>query len=193
MQNDRHSKFVRRSKDLLLYTTLFILGAYFLFDGLSLAKAFLAPLAIAILLCMLLLPVSQWLEKKGWQRGWAVLACVLLLLGFIATAVFAVSEQVDNLVDDWPEIREKVEPKLRNAETMIEDKTGKRYLKDTTLVYEDSEFKDMEREFEDEFSRDEEEEYEEEGSSEGGEGGESAGASSEGAEESECCRVVHQR
>lgn len=115
---------MQKVKNILLYTTLFILGSYFLFDGLAVAKGFLIPVSIAVLLSLLMLPLCRWLEGKGISRGWAVLVCDLCILLAIMGLFFLVSAQIKNIVDDWPQLKKQVQPKMERMQQFFEDKTG---------------------------------------------------------------------
>lgn len=57
--NSRLSKFL-----LILFLIIGII--YFFFRGLALAKGVQAPIFLAIILAMMLVPVAAYLEKKGW-------------------------------------------------------------------------------------------------------------------------------
>src|SRR5690606_21559759 len=63
----------RKARRLIIISSFIIVGLCALFWGLVYAKGFLAPIAVAALLTMLVLPISQWLEQKGVKRGWAAL------------------------------------------------------------------------------------------------------------------------
>lgn len=101
-----------KGQRILLTFTLLVVGIYYLFSGLVDARAVFAPLLVAIVLALIVLPLSQKMEKKGISRGWSTFANVIFLfiisLGFLALISF----QVKNFVDDWPEIKEAMKPKV---------------------------------------------------------------------------------
>ncbi|MCP9200403.1 AI-2E family transporter [Gramella sp. GC03-9] len=102
------------SRRKLLFTTVIIVGTYFLFLGLFEARSFLAPLVTAITLSLLILPITQKLEKRM-NRS---VACLLssLLLFLISIGVLAlVSFQIRNFADDWPKIKETMKPKIEQV------------------------------------------------------------------------------
>ncbi|WP_018478775.1 AI-2E family transporter [Pontibacter roseus] len=113
-----------RAKTILLYGTLIVVGSYFLFWGLVQAKSFLAPLTVAALLAMVLLPMARWLEKKGLQRGWSAFLSVLLILLFFAGMAWVMALQLKSLSEDWPKLQKRLEPKLMQLQDFIEEKTG---------------------------------------------------------------------
>jgi len=99
-------------KKILYYSTLSILFLYFVFLGLTKGKPFLAPLTVALILSLLVLPLSIKMERTFINRPAASIINTLLLfllsLGFLAL----LSMQVKNLVDDWPRIMETMNPKI---------------------------------------------------------------------------------
>lgn len=109
---------------ILLYSVLIIIGLYFLVNGLMEAKAFLAPLVIAILLTMLVLPAARKFEKWGMQKGWAAFFSDLLIILFTFIFFIVISSQVQTFVEDWPKISKKIQPQLEKAEKYIEEQTG---------------------------------------------------------------------
>ncbi len=118
-------KFMKnRGKTILIYFTLVIVSLYFLTRGLIEAKSFLAPLSVAALLAMVVLPVSKWMEKKGLQRGWASFLSDILIIIFFVVLAGVTGLQVKSIVSDWPRIKERIEPKIAQVQDFIADKTG---------------------------------------------------------------------
>lgn len=103
-----------KGKSILVFTTVFILGTYFLIAGLFHAKAFLTPLLIAGILALLVLPLSRWMEKKI-SRGLASFINTLILLLISIGFMSLFSMQIKNFVDQWPEIKETMEPKIEQV------------------------------------------------------------------------------
>lgn len=112
------------AKQILIYFTILVVGFYFFFWGLVQAKSFLAPISVAALLAMIVLPVCRWFERKGVKRGWASLLSVLLIMLFFGVVGWVMSAQVKSLVRDWPQMRQKIELKTSQVKQFIEDKTG---------------------------------------------------------------------
>lgn len=111
-------------KKILIYSTLTVLLLYFLFAGLIHAKPFLAPFAVAIVLALLVLPLSRKMERTFINRPSASIINTLFLfilsLGFFAL----LSMQVKNLVDDWPQIKETMEPKVEKLKSFVFEHTA---------------------------------------------------------------------
>lgn len=114
----------RKAKEILFYSTLLVLFLYFLFWGLVSAKAFLAPLAVAAILAMVVLPVARWFERKGVKRGWAALWSDLLILSFFLVLAGVLSFEVKSFMEDWPKIKQQLEPKLVQVQEFVKEKTG---------------------------------------------------------------------
>jgi predicted PurR-regulated permease PerM len=113
-----------KARQTLLYSTLIIVLLFFLFWGLTKAKAFLAPVSVAALLAMVVLPVSRWLEGKGVKRGFSALLSGLLILVFFGLMAWVLTAQVKSFANDWPKIKERVVPQIEQLQQFITDKTG---------------------------------------------------------------------
>lgn len=110
-------------KKLLFTFGAVVVGMYFLFLGLVESKTFLAPLVIAIILALLMMPVAQKMESWKINRSIASLlstiALALLSFGFFTV----VSLQVNSFISDWDTIVESMKPKLEQLENMVYEKT----------------------------------------------------------------------
>jgi predicted PurR-regulated permease PerM len=101
-------------KKLLFYLSLLIVSTYFLFLGLSKAKGFFAPLLTAVILSLVVLPLSQKMEKKIKRPVAALLNSLLLFL--ISIGIMAlISFQVRSFAEDWPQIKEAMVPKIEQV------------------------------------------------------------------------------
>lgn len=108
----------------ILILTLIILGLYFFFTGIVHAKPFLAPLSVAILLSLAVLPATKKLERWGLKRGWAAFISDLLIMAFFAGLFFIVSLQVQNIVQRWPQMKEKIKPKIEQLQRFVAKHTN---------------------------------------------------------------------
>ncbi|MDF9796106.1 putative PurR-regulated permease PerM [Catalinimonas alkaloidigena] len=113
-----------RLKYILTYFALIVVSLSFFFWGLVQAKAFLVPLSVAALLAMVMLPVCRWFERKKINRGWASFFSVLIIMSFFLILFTLVGSQVESLADDWPEIKQRIEPKIEQLQEYIAKKTG---------------------------------------------------------------------
>lgn len=114
---------ISKGKRILLFSTLVVVGLYFLFLGLVKASGFLAPLLTAIILALMVLPVSRKLEGMGLGKGTASFLNVFLLflvsLGFLAVVSF----QIQGFIDDWPKIKETMKPKIEQFQSFVFEHT----------------------------------------------------------------------
>lgn len=113
-----------RASSLIIILTTSVVGIYFFFSLLIKGQPFFAPLSIAILLTLLMVPLSNKLESWGFSRGWASFVCTLILMGFFTGLFFIVSAQVKTAAEQWPEMKEKAKPKIEQLQKYIEEHTG---------------------------------------------------------------------
>jgi len=101
-------------KKLLFYSSTLIIATYFLFMGLIKAKGFFAPMITAVILSLIVLPLSQRMEKRLKRPIAALLNSLLLFL--ISIGLMAIiSFQVRSFAEDWPQIKETMEPKIESV------------------------------------------------------------------------------
>lgn len=113
-----------KARSILTYTVLVIVGLCFLFWGLVQGRSFLLPLTVAMLLSMIILPVCRWFENKGLKRGWASFFSDMIVVLFFVGLASVIAAQFDNLEEDWPQIKEKVKPRIEKLQEYIARKTG---------------------------------------------------------------------
>ncbi|HET8854608.1 MAG TPA: AI-2E family transporter, partial [Salinimicrobium sp.] len=107
-----------KGKTILSYSVYIVIGTYFLFLGLDLAKAFLAPLVTAVILSLLMLPLANRMERKISRISSSLLNTFLLFLvslGFLAL----ISMQVKNFISDWSQIRQTLQPKIEQMKDFV--------------------------------------------------------------------------
>lgn len=113
-----------RSKRILTYFALIVASLSFFFWGLVQAQSFLIPISVAALLAMVVLPVGRWLERKKFSRAWASLFSVLLIMSFFVLLAMVLGSQIESLAEDWPKIKERMQPKIEQLQEYIAEKTG---------------------------------------------------------------------
>ena len=113
-----------RAGRVLIFFTLVVVSLVLLFWGLVQAQSFLMPLSVAALLAMIVLPVSNWLEKKGVSRGWSAFLSDLVIILFIVGLTSVLAAQVESLASDWPRIKQKIEPRIEQLQQFITRQTG---------------------------------------------------------------------
>lgn len=114
----------KRVKEIIIYLTLLVVGAYFLILGAHQAKSFLIPVTIAVLLSMVMLPVAHKLEAWGVNRGLAVLISDLVILFFCLGLFTIVGAQVENVAEQWPSYKDRLQQLADQVQQFIEEKTG---------------------------------------------------------------------
>ena len=83
------------------------------------AAAFFMPLVLALLLALTLSPVVRWLHRRGMGEGLAAGLVVLLFTFGIVGAFGALSTPFFNLVDDAPQLTEKVKTRFEELREPI--------------------------------------------------------------------------
>src|SRR5215217_4940660 len=75
-----------------------------------LSKEVLDPLIFGFLFAVMLLPLSNFLEKKlRFPRSVSSFVSILLLVGFVSGIIYLVSNQISYLRGDWPMLKKQVE------------------------------------------------------------------------------------
>lgn len=110
-------------KKILFYGTLAVLAIFFIFLGLAEAKGVLAPLLTAILLALVVLPLSRKIEKKKINRGYSSLISVLLVLLISLGFMALISFQIKSFVSSWPNIKETMQPKVEQFQKFVFEHT----------------------------------------------------------------------
>jgi predicted PurR-regulated permease PerM len=98
-------------------------GLYFLFVGLVYSKSFLAPLITAIVLALLMIPVSNKMESWGLNRGLSSFFSTLFLMIVSLLIAALVFFQIKSFVDDRETIKEAMGPKLEQIENYFIENT----------------------------------------------------------------------
>ena len=110
-------------RQILLYGTLIILGLYFMFMGLANAKNFLIPLTTAIILALLMTPLSRKMERSFLNRTASSLINTFLIFLLSLGFFWLVSMQVKTVVDDWSQIKETMAPKIESVKNFLFEHT----------------------------------------------------------------------
>ena len=112
-----------KAKSMLLYSTLVVVFFFFAVTFMVKAEAFLIPLTTAVILALLVLPLSQKMEAHSINRSSASLLNSLFLLLISFGFLFLISFQVKNIVDDWWEIKKTMEPKVEQLKVFIMERS----------------------------------------------------------------------
>lgn len=110
----RQQPFYTRLAYVLISLVIVIYGMYILRD-------LLIPLTFSGIIALLLVPVSQFLEKYGCPRWLAITIAILLTLGFLTLFFYLIYTQIMDLEEVLPQLTEKAEKWYRDVQFMIRD------------------------------------------------------------------------
>lgn len=108
---------IYRANAIILFGILAVAALYY-------GRLFFIPLAFAIVLAMLLVPVSNKLERWGVSRIAATFLCILLILLFIAGAFWVIGAQAASLSEDLPQIKGKLLQLVDSGQQWIQKQFG---------------------------------------------------------------------
>jgi predicted PurR-regulated permease PerM len=112
-----NDQLLNRSVKVLL---LFFLIGFILYYG----RPFLVPLTFAMLLSMLLLPLSTKLEGWGLGRGMAIVLSILVLVLFFAGVVALLAWQVSDISSNSSEIEKNITQKVQQVRQFVTQSLG---------------------------------------------------------------------
>lgn len=79
------------------------------------------PVCFSIVLAFLLLPMNNWLVKKGFPQVPSMLLSIFLAVAFLAGLVYFLSSQVAGFIDDLPKIKQNLAHHVATAQRWIRD------------------------------------------------------------------------
>jgi predicted PurR-regulated permease PerM len=97
-----------------------IITFFFLFISLFYLKELLVPIVYAMIIAMLFVPLSRFLEKKKVPRGWAITICLLLIIIAIISLLFLLYSQLASIGNDFPLFEKKAWEKFSEIQKLIE-------------------------------------------------------------------------
>lgn len=99
---------------------LILIGFCVLGYLLILAKDLVDPLIFGFLFAVLLLPVSNFLEKKlRLPRSASSFLSIILLVSFVGSILYLVGAQISNLNNDWPMLKKQVEQSVDGLQEWV--------------------------------------------------------------------------
>lgn len=113
-----------KGKEILFVAVVSVIGLHFTMVGLVAAMGFLAPLSIAVILTMVLVPLSRMLEGWGMGRALSSLVGVLLTMIVFVSLFAGISVQANNVLEDWPRIEKNLQPTISAVTDFVEENTG---------------------------------------------------------------------
>ena len=113
-----------KKRRFLIISFLVIAILYLFFHGMALAKGVLAPIFLAIIVAMMLVPISHFLEKKGVKKGWAAFLADLVFVLFIMGTLWAVGMEIQKVTNQWSSIQDRLSSQFNQVESFIEKNSG---------------------------------------------------------------------
>lgn len=101
-----------------------LLLLFLVFGALVLAKKFLVPFAIGILLAMLFMPMCNWLESRKVPKFASAMLAIVVVLAIIAAVFGMLSWQVADLAEQAPEIKKKLSELYNDITGFISERLG---------------------------------------------------------------------
>jgi predicted PurR-regulated permease PerM len=111
---------------------------------LYLAQGILIPLFFSILLATLLLPVTNFLQRKRFPKVVAIILCIVVTFLLIAGVIYFLSHQVANFLEDAEMIKKRFQELAEQTQRWVDstfnvsERKQDQYIKDTTKKLEDS-------------------------------------------------------
>ncbi|MDN3586246.1 AI-2E family transporter [Pedobacter aquatilis] len=102
-----------------VYAMLFI---SLIFSGLYFAAPFLIPLTLAGIFSMVFIRLCNWLERKGLQRGWASLVCILVFVLAVSLIISLLYWQLGNLTENLEEMKSRLTSMVSSFRNWINQK-----------------------------------------------------------------------
>ena len=85
------------------------------------AKELIDPMIFGFLFAVLLLPVSNFIEKKcHLPRSASSFISILLLVGFVGSIMYLIGAQISNIASDWPMLQSQVKDSIANLQGWIQ-------------------------------------------------------------------------
>lgn len=111
-------------KDSLYRFALILFTGFLFFGALYYSRDFLIPVSIAALMAMVMLPINHQFESWGLPRSIAIFLCILLIILTVAGFTFFFYSQLENLIQDLPAIRAKLDKQLEELQLLVQKETG---------------------------------------------------------------------
>lgn len=113
-----------------------LLLLFLVFAALVLAKKFLVPFAIGMLLALLFMPMCNWLEERRVPKFFSAMLAILIVLMVVSGVVAMLSWQVADLAEDAPQIKSKLKELYNSVTGFISDRLGVPRQKQEEMVQE---------------------------------------------------------
>ena len=101
----------------LLFGVLLVVILYY-------AKGFLIPFTFSLVISMLLLPVTLWLQKYHLPNWLSTLLALLLFVVIIGTIIYVLAWQLSELTQDFDNIEKQATKKIADFQSYIQQQLG---------------------------------------------------------------------
>jgi len=109
---------------------MLVLIGFILFIGADI----IVPFAFAVLLSILLIPITSILERRGLGRINSITISILLAVIFIGGIIYFLSSQVLSFMDDVPEMRKRISQLILMLQKQLQAKFGISVREQTTYI-----------------------------------------------------------
>jgi predicted PurR-regulated permease PerM len=130
MVRQEQTPFYQKVSLVLISLTIISLGLFY-------GKSLILPLLFAILLAMLLLPVTNFLANKKFPKVLSIILPLILSIIVIAAILYFLSKQVMHFLDDMPALKERISEVSKSLQQWLTSSANisvpkqNQYLKDT--------------------------------------------------------------
>jgi len=94
-------------------------GIFFLLALLYIGQKLLIPLCVALLVSLILFPVTRWLEQRGWPKILAIFSSMSILMTLLSGLVILLVQQFSNFLNRWPQMQVKLERAVNQFATNV--------------------------------------------------------------------------
>ena len=122
-----------RMDNTIKYSLIFIAIIIF-FWAIYHAQAFLVPLSFAILLAMLMVPISNTLERWGFRRTWSSLTSTVIMITVAAVIVVLLSSRAGRFASALPPLVEQIAQQYQKMQQAVENQWGIRLPTQSDLL-----------------------------------------------------------
>ena len=112
------------SSPTLSRSVLVIVFIFLIVSGLYFARQFLIPIAISALLTMLLIPLSNYFERKGINRILASFICLLFIVSLFGGIFYLISWQAAGISDNLNEISLRIQKIILGIQKFLAETIG---------------------------------------------------------------------
>lgn len=95
---------------------------FFVCFFINISQNILVPFAFAVLLAVVLLPLTNFLERKGFTKVLSIAISLLFSVVFISAIIYFLSTQIANFIDDIPSIKEHLVNHFISFQEWIKEK-----------------------------------------------------------------------